>query len=390
MCQADTASHPPAVPTASPSASKPSQQLDPVLLGSCRDPQPKHGLSSKIYDAPSPTTPTAAAAEIAFRHSGWAPRRRAIRAALVATGAGASRIDAWDRCGLDAWVYRSLRDPDRFRVAASHCHDRFCVPCQHARSALIASNLIDAMAHKDTRLVTLTMRHADTPLIKQIDRLYACFRKLRASKFWRSCVTGGVAVLEVHHTGRPNGWHPHLHVIVEGTFINRDTLAAKWHGITETSYVVHVRKISGSVHVARYVSKYLSKPVASNVVAEPKLLAEAIEAMKGRRYLLSFSSWRNISLLATPDDGDDWVLVGPLLDFVDAARCGDPDARRIVAEALKLLPWHAEIDRPPGGVLSDTSAASLERIRPAEGQHVPIQHTLFKLGVDVAGGAFGR
>lgn len=390
MCKADTACPLPAAPTASLSPSNPSAAPDPESPRYLLSLWPKHGPSSRISGYHEPITEADVAAESAFRHSGWAPQRRRIRAALVAAGAAESRIHAFDACGLDAWVYRSLRDPDQFRVAASYCHDRFCVPCQHSRSALIASNLIDAMKDRDTRLVTLTMRHDDAPLGEQIDRLYKCFRRLRGTKFWKSCVVGGVAVLEVHHTGRTNGWHPHLHVIVEGEFINRQTLAAKWHGITETSYVVHVRKISGSAHVARYVSKYLSKPVAGGVVAEPRLLAEAVQAMKGRRYLLSFGTWREISFLAKPDDGDDWVLVGPLLSFVDQARCGDADAYYVLKAALQRQPWYAPHKVPPGGVLKDTSPETLELIAPPEGRQLDMQLTFEHVRIIQTGAQFGR
>lgn len=284
---------------------------------------------------------------MSFRHRGWQPRRLKTREALRDLGKSSAVIDRFDQCGADAWVLRTRTAPVRYKVAADYCRNRWCMPCARARGALIAANLHDRMHGRRCKFVTLTIRHSDQPLKEQIDRLYKCFAALRRRKIWADHVHGGAAVLEVHHTGGRNGWHPHLHVLVEAAFVDRRELSATWHSLTRDSFVVDVRQVHNDVHAVRYVTKYLSKPLGSTVVDRRGHLVEAMQAMEGRKLVMTFGTWRDIELTKAPDDDTPWEFVAGLAELLDQASRGDATARRIM-QSVEAATGASRGPPPPG------------------------------------------
>lgn len=261
----------------------------------------------------------------------------------------AAVLERFDTCGSDAWVLSTKAIPRRYKITANYCRNRWCVPCATARAATIAHNLHHHIHHRRTKLITLTIRHSPEPLKAQIDRLYKAFAALRRRELWKKAVHGGAAVLELHHTGKANGWHPHLHVVAEAGFVDRRELAAAWHGITRDSFVVDVKAVTRSVGAARYVTKYLSKPLAKSVNERHGYLVEAIQAMHGRKQVITFGTWRDFDLTEEPDDDQEWQLVGNLNDVLRNATRGDEYARSVV-RALKASIDPGSARPPPGPV----------------------------------------
>jgi hypothetical protein len=61
--------------------------------------------------------------------------------------------------------------------------------------------------------VTLTMKNVDDLSKGGVRHLRRSFGKLRHRKLWKARVAGGVACVEVTNIG--NGWHPHLHAVLD-------------------------------------------------------------------------------------------------------------------------------------------------------------------------------
>ena len=113
-------------------------------------------------------------------------------------------------------------------------------------------------AMKEPRFLTLTVKHAaEDPLRETLAKLKGAWAKLRRRRAFGSRVRGGVSTLEIqwHET---NGWHPHLHVIYDGEFIDQTELAALWLDVTGDSFIVDVRAVDSKA--VSEVSKYLAKP----------------------------------------------------------------------------------------------------------------------------------
>lgn len=267
---------------------------------------------------------------VAFRHSGWAARRRQVRSALLAAGVGSKRIAAFDECGWGGWVWQDKQDPNIFKVTANHCHDRWCLPCGAARGRTIARNLATIAKDQRIRFVTLTLNHRDQPLKLSLKQLGKYFSRLRRSKFWQSVVSAGAAFLEIKRSPSTHGWHPHLHIVVTGKFIPHAMLKAIWHRITGDSYIVDIRPVRSHDQLIRYVTKYVSKPLDNSIFESPDTTEQAIRAMHGKRTCTTFGAWRGQDLTNESDETE-WISVAPLDELLHDARNGDEGAKYVLS-----------------------------------------------------------
>lgn len=282
--------------------------------------------------------------EIIFRHSGWARARSRTLSALNRIDDGSERAQRFEACGSHAWVYQAADDPGRICIKADYCHDRFCVPCQNARNLRLRGELTRHLQGRTTRFVTLTIATPGMPLTKAIDKLLVSFRRLRSSKLWKAHVTGGVAVLEVKRSSRSPRWHPHLHILCEGSYISQQALSHVWRAITRSSFIVHVRFVGDAEKAIAYVTGYVTKPVDGPVYNDHDLLDEAITAMKARRTLISFGTWYGVDFFRHRDTTE-WLAVISLNRLIDEAISGGTWAAKLLS--LLHAPPPAEGDRGP-------------------------------------------
>jgi hypothetical protein len=206
-----------------------------------------------------------------------------------------------------------------------------------ARAARLRASVAKQLEDwQKVRFITLTLRHSQTPLTDQIDRLLRSYRELRRRPAWTTSIDGAAAFVEVKISDRDGLWHPHLHIIAVGRWIDARALSREWHAVTGDSTIVDVQLAKSPAGVASYVVKYVTKPLDQSVVACPDRLDEAIVALKGRRLVNGSGVLRSISDDATPDGVDDWHTIGRLDALLDDARNGDAAAAAIVA-SLKHL-----------------------------------------------------
>jgi hypothetical protein len=284
--------------------------------------------------------------ELAFRHSGWKSRRDKILAAMVRNSLPIKRIERFTNCGASCIVQRSP-STKKVRCLACLCHDRWCIPCQRARSHRLAAVVADHMEGKDCRFVTLTLRHRQAPLKDQIDRLLRCFRNLRAMPFWAEKVLGGAAFVEIKRSRDGRAWHPHLHLIVEGKYLPESVLSQKWLVVTGDSHVVDVRRVNSREHAARYVSKYCSTPIDDGICTNSEWLDEAMIALRGSRLCTTFGSWRGLVLEPKKDDPGDWIKICSLDALMAAVENAEPWAIALHARLTGRDSETASRD-PPG------------------------------------------
>lgn len=265
-----------------------------------------------------------------------------------------SRIAGFADCGSQAYVMRSVTDPPVYRVAGSSCHDRMCTPCATERSRTIAHNVLDRMGTQRVRFITFTLQHSTQPLTALLNHLYASFKRMQATKLWKRHVTGGVAFLEVKYSDRVEGWHPHFHCLVTGRYIDKQSLQKTWHQITGDSFIVDIRLPGGKASVARYVTKYASKPLSTSFIHSRSLLDEAVLALRGRRLCTTFGNWRGVLLVDKPDE-DCWENLGSLSSWLQRAVDGEAEALQVLHQinagqadtCMELKPLFARPPPPP-------------------------------------------
>lgn len=267
-----------------------------------------------------------------FRHSGWQRQRLQVYEALRDAHASPSSRDAFAYCGATCYVLAKKSDPSNIKLAASCCHNRFCRPCANTRSRTIAANVAAKLGTHTARFLTFTLRHNDAPLKSQIDRLYSAFKRLRATVLWKRTQKGGVAFLEVKKSTRSGSWHPHLHVLSTGKYIDGQLLSHAWKNITRDSWIVDVRLIKSAAVAVSYVTKYASKPFDPSLFDDHETLVEAIKALRGTRMALSFGNWKGLQMTETPDK-DAWDFLDTLEGLCERAAQGDEKAEKIVLAA---------------------------------------------------------
>jgi len=271
---------------------------------------------------------------LAFRHSGWTRERDAVDAALVALGMADHRIDAFRGCGRDAWVLRSNEHPDRLRISANYCHDRFCLPCATHRGAVLAARIRDWLGSEPARFVTLTLASDSKSLTDRLDRLILAFRRLRRTRWWRGRVKGGIATTEIKWSVKSSHWHPHLHILCRGDFLPAGELSKEWHIASGDSYIVDVQLVNDPGQAASYIAKYVSKPCPKSTYHNFDRLQEMMMALTGRRLFLTFGTC-NLPKRPLDTDPDTWVKVQSLDEIMWKVQRGVPVAPEILA-LLKL------------------------------------------------------
>ncbi len=259
--------------------------------------------------------------------------RAAVSAALASGFASNAIAERYANCGTNAWVLRSDHDPPRYRVAAAACHSRFCPVCARLRARRIASNLRSALPPGDYRFLTLTLRSSPDPLRVSIRRLYAAFARLRRTRAWAAHVAGGVAFLELTRNSATQLWHPHLHVVLAGSYWPVRDISALWLRTAGDSPIVDIRRVRNLDDLAHYVVKYASKGFAPNIWRDREILLEAMSALKHAKLCLPFGSLRSVRLTARPQQDALWFPVCSADTLIARALSGDPEAERI---ALRL------------------------------------------------------
>lgn len=285
-------------------------------------PVPADLPSCGIDDPPDPT-------DVVFRHRGWGRNRERIRAGLARSGVGQGRLDAWDACGADAWVLQSPEPPERFRIVSGKCRDRFCIPCSADRSAKLARRLRERIDDMDVSFLTLTMRDNDQDLAGLLDKLIASFRRLRQTERWKIAVRGGVSFIELKFNADKQRWHPHIHAIMDSTWIDQAWLSDEWLRITKTSFKVDIRRARNNEHAIGYLTTYGAKPLHAGFIDDDDRLDEAIACLKGRHLCTVFGGWRDWRL-TDDDDHEQWDRVDSLRNLLRRERRGDPEAVRVM------------------------------------------------------------
>jgi len=149
--------------------------------------------------------------------------------------------------------------------------------------------------------------------------------------------------LELTRNGVTGLWHPHLHLIVEGTYMPVGELSRRWLAVTGDSPIVDISLVRDDAAVARYVAKYLCKAIPAVIVRDPASLDAAMLALKGRRTITTFGRWRGFDLDAPPSD-EIWDCIAPLDAILADARAGDPAARAILAQLRRPDQCQASIN----------------------------------------------
>lgn len=217
---------------------------------------------------------------------------------------------AYRDCRMRAYFIRH-EETGEVRVSANTCKSRWCLPCSKARAAFVSANVEKWVRQIPApKLLTLTLQSTDAPLAAQINSLHVCFRRLRKKAPFNKAWHGGVWFLQITFNQQEQRWHPHLHIILHGNYVDQRTIARKWLQTTYTSNIVDIRRIRAAQDAARYVARYVSRPAPLKDL-DPSDRLQMANAFHGRRTIGTFGTARGQNLLKRPDfDRAKWHRVG--------------------------------------------------------------------------------
>jgi len=283
---------------------------------------------------------------IIFRHSGWMPRRTCVERAIGGLDNAQNRLTRFQNCGRNCWVLRSLDEPGVYRISCDRCKDRFCGPCSQERARRVASCVGEYAKGKELRLITLTLRKSARSLSDDVDFLYKSFTRLRRRKLWKRGQHGGVYFVEIKRRRGDDGWHVHLHILSEGAYLSKSLLSKTWLEITGDSFIVDIKFCRSGEDAARYVAKYASKGVHGSCYHDADVLREAILAIKGRRLVGKYGTWKELVFDNDMLPGE-WVGVDSLRRLIARSANGDAVASSILFQLKGDDPCNTEPRSPP-------------------------------------------
>ena len=132
--------------------------------------------------------------------------------------------------------------------------------------------------------LVLTVRSQDD-VKKMCKFLVASFRKLRNRKPFKAHVCGGAYVLEITHSAE--GWHAHLHIILQNTYISQTWLLSSWRSIVGSGgvFIKRIPKLA----IINYLTKYMCKSELPESLRD-----ECGDILRRQRLFTVFGIWHKL------------------------------------------------------------------------------------------------
>lgn len=153
--------------------------------------------------------------------------------------------------------YRVCPSCNKARKLWNRCENFFCPECQPrlSRDRKQAVEWWTKLAQQPKHVV-LTVRNSSTLTKDYVQSFKAAFRRLRRSAFASNWI-GGFYSIEVTNEGQ--GWHLHLHALVESRWIDARQLSRAWARVAGQDFaIVKVKDARGKDYL-REVTKYSVK-----------------------------------------------------------------------------------------------------------------------------------
>ena len=174
------------------------------------------------------------------------------------------------------------------KVTSNHCHNRWCPICASSRANAVSSQVEKWLRTANyPKMLTLTLKHSDEPLEDQIRLLYDSWRKLRKHKFFKNRVKGGIWFFQIPRNKERTQWHPHIHAVIEGDFIDNNWISKEWERITGHSKIIHVTLIRDFAAASKEIARYASRPNRLENLSDDS----AIELILASRALRTCGTW---------------------------------------------------------------------------------------------------
>lgn len=220
------------------------------------------------------------------------------------------RVFQLKNCRTRAWFVRNRLD-GTIRVASNSCRLRWCPLCAKSRANYIRHEVTAWFQTADhPKFLTVTIQHSKKPLADQINHIYDAFRKFRKDKFFKRYCNGGLWFFQICWNPDRREWHPHIHAIITGQYMDYRELRRIWERCTGDSKILDIRPVTDPKKVGDYVARYAARPCKLSSLPS-RQGQEAITALYGRRMAGSWGSARCVSFRPRKiPDPENWEYMG--------------------------------------------------------------------------------
>lgn len=231
-------------------------------------------------------------------------------------------------CRTSAYFARSI-STGQVKVIGSACRDRWCMHCARARAAEVSDIVSEWLKTvKNPRLLTLTLKSSQAPLVSQLDGLYKLFREWRLLPEVKNTIVAGIWFLQLTVNEKTGLWHPHLHCLIVGKYRETQWYRDSWLSVTGDSHYVNIEYVRDPVKTADYVGRYVARPAFLKCFT-PEQRLEIVWACHSRRL---FGTWgrKDVrpNLKHREPDIKDWVRVRSWLEVIRNKE-NDPIAKQL-------------------------------------------------------------
>jgi len=229
-------------------------------------------------------------------------------------------------------------DTGEIKVFSWACHNRWCPACAAAKARTVAGNLEKWLADfHSVRLLTLTLKHSSAPLYHQLQNLQIFFRNFRLTKLIKNSIIAGVWFMQVTYNKERKEWHPHMHCLIVGKWLDKRVISREWQKITHGSTIIDIRRVTNRAETARYVARYVSRPAMLSEIPQ-ELHLELFYAFDGKRL---YGTWGKASKAQLtrkePIYSDKWKMLYTW-EWVKARKDRMPNLQAI---------WQAWVEKKP-------------------------------------------
>lgn len=265
------------------------------------------------------------------------------------------RLENLKGCRTHAWFARH-QETGEVQVFSNNCRLRWCPLCSQAHRNYVTHSVSAWLEHaRYPKFMTLTLKHSNAPLEHQIDSLYDAFKRLRKRALLRKNAFGGIWFFQIKKSAKTSQWHPHLHCVLSGRYIDHYKLKTLWRSLTQTSNVVDIRMIRDAEKTAAEVARYASRPayLSKHQFCEAVELADALH---GRRLCGTWGTANQVSLKPPKvTEKGDWLNVGTWLTVTHLSKSMQEardildawTSRHPLRQDISLLPYDNMIDDIP-------------------------------------------
>jgi hypothetical protein len=136
-----------------------------------------------------------------------------------------------------SWMVLRQKSTNEISLLPNFCNAAPCPFCSRRKSARLLDRALkkfERMAHQiDLRWITLTITNPPygslAPMIKKMLDAFTEIRRARCTwSLWSSLVCGYLWNLEITINPRARSWHPHIHILFDGSYFPLESLQASW------------------------------------------------------------------------------------------------------------------------------------------------------------------